>query len=1394
MFSTNFDGFMLIVERILDEEDRHKISNTITSFEQKYKRTVQSSENDTLLLIEFLGKLNEKLGIEKLRRLTSDLNNFLPEEYSFDRSDDGRIYYRVARSTNSNVQTRSFSLHLVASANDTTINAPNRMIEPEPTAHIYRPHREEGSEADTRRSRNNNELQMKLIEGKGRGKELHSDTEERTTAIQKIRAQIVKMREKEDELTRKEDEMKKMDSLNNKIQQSKNSCDRSRECEAFQRARIGVEEENLMQKAHQQLEELQSVIKCSICLETLEDPHIIPDCGHRFCKKCINESMRKGNNQCPECRHIIRTKRHLREDQQSNEMISTFHNLMQILNDNSANKYNFRNPSTCSGASSSNNAATTDDMPHFLEDDRLVKEYSTKNESTFSHTVAARNSSTLSLDHDPPSYTGDHGNVDRFKDINRSNIPRRCVTSSTSADGLTSNFDSSTFDIFQSQVAQAQLDKNNILTSENVSTNRTSIKGMGLNNSKDCEKKRKRAIAESSNKRTKKMISNEERFTRHVEEMRQYIEEHNTSYVAESCPLAKWSHRMRQSYSLLGTGKKPPMFISDNRIEQLNSIHFDWAFKTKEHSPGFSTSRKCLLDLDVVPIIGGPQRAHLDTAYEKANSKQQPMRAYCDTANSKQQPMRAYCDTDCVKQVTGRQIFQFCVKLRSLHKNWRRGGDGGTGILRLASKLDYVKFQVEKGNCYENARKVNMSKTRKKTSQNHETTSHTSTVGSPSKDFEDDRSIKENRTKSVISRSATYHSGTAENESLNDIDCCKYGFGKIQVEHSQYDNRPQLKAGNSCRNLSSHPKMYGIRKRHKSNFAEEYTRLKRHKNKSHIETCNSSINKNVIRTKPQQEDARTLQKRFKKANDNKVLSVYAEAAFDRNVEAMKNYMKKYRTSYVKKRENKSLYNWSYHARNAFISKKAGIVLNERRRKKLDSIGFEWGHMERDVKASSGSSKSTVANTKPAAFFKERGHPTTVSRLNECVSGLGAKPGTNQLDNKSRKGPQLTRFNNAYKRNIAKLRRWNTIPGPLCLNNNTDKNLSNYCSKLRRLYRDRQSGTKEGILKLTDARVEELESLGFDWESRNPILKPDAEGRARTSRAVVLESEVTGRHQKNFKNNYKRRILELRKWKANRDPLCMNFSADRNLTEFCKKIRIKYRDQQSGTKKCISRITDKMIEDLESLGFDWEYGKPYLKLNEEINHGRSLPEEEIRDLDTSIEFVTDLDTLIVGKSQDINFNNAYVRNIAKLRRWNTIPGPMCLNSNTDRNLSKFCSKLRRLYRDRQSGTEEDVLRMTDARVEELESLGFDWESRKPYLKLNEAIIHGISLPAGEEGGLDTTTACDTETPAVDGMGEMGGRSEPKAMNRVEVKDLSKLELSSGIYSGTLSNLGFLPTLE
>ena len=88
------------------------------------------------------------------------------------------------------------------------------------------------------------------------------------------------------------------------------------------------------------------------------------------------------------------------------------------------------------------------------------------------------------------------------------------------------------------------------------------------------------------------------------------------------------------------------------------------------------------------------------------------------------------------------------------------------------------------------------------------------------------------------------------------------------------------------------------------------------------------------------------------------------------------------------------------------------------------------------------------------------------------------------------------------------------------------------------------------------------------------------------------------------------------------------------------------------------------------------------------------------------------------SQEARLKNAYKRNIIKLQNCKADHGSSCLCRSTDTQLSKLCSKLRKEYKDRKRGVEDEIRRMTDERIDELESLGFDWKSRKPYLKLTE----------------------------------------------------------------------------
>jgi hypothetical protein len=67
---------------------------------------------------------------------------------------------------------------------------------------------------------------------------------------------------------------------------------------------------------------LEEEFVCPICLEFCTATHINPDCNHRFCGKCIKESLRKCNKECPSCRVPIPTHRTCRGDPQFDRLVS----------------------------------------------------------------------------------------------------------------------------------------------------------------------------------------------------------------------------------------------------------------------------------------------------------------------------------------------------------------------------------------------------------------------------------------------------------------------------------------------------------------------------------------------------------------------------------------------------------------------------------------------------------------------------------------------------------------------------------------------------------------------------------------------------------------------------------------------------------------------------------------------------------------------------------------------------------------------------------------------------------------------------------------------------------------------------------------------------------------
>ena len=54
-------------------------------------------------------------------------------------------------------------------------------------------------------------------------------------------------------------------------------------------------------------ENITKIVECSICLDTVENPHLTEPCNHVFCGDCIAlwEVSRRGQAECPTCRTQI---------------------------------------------------------------------------------------------------------------------------------------------------------------------------------------------------------------------------------------------------------------------------------------------------------------------------------------------------------------------------------------------------------------------------------------------------------------------------------------------------------------------------------------------------------------------------------------------------------------------------------------------------------------------------------------------------------------------------------------------------------------------------------------------------------------------------------------------------------------------------------------------------------------------------------------------------------------------------------------------------------------------------------------------------------------------------------------------------------------------------------
>ncbi|XWS68674.1 hypothetical protein CRYUN_Cryun04dG0111200 [Craigia yunnanensis] len=74
-----------------------------------------------------------------------------------------------------------------------------------------------------------------------------------------------------------------------------------------------------------ELPEIRKDVQCSICLGIIKKTRTVMECLHRFCRECIDKSMRMGNNECPACRTHCASRRSLRDDPNYDALIAALY-------------------------------------------------------------------------------------------------------------------------------------------------------------------------------------------------------------------------------------------------------------------------------------------------------------------------------------------------------------------------------------------------------------------------------------------------------------------------------------------------------------------------------------------------------------------------------------------------------------------------------------------------------------------------------------------------------------------------------------------------------------------------------------------------------------------------------------------------------------------------------------------------------------------------------------------------------------------------------------------------------------------------------------------------------------------------------------------------------------
>ena len=77
---------------------------------------------------------------------------------------------------------------------------------------------------------------------------------------------------------------------------------------------------------------IEKALQCSICLETMLNPHYTKYCSHKFCKSCLVDLLRledRTQRRCPLCREQFNSLRDMVEDKPFGDVAKAFRSIQQ---------------------------------------------------------------------------------------------------------------------------------------------------------------------------------------------------------------------------------------------------------------------------------------------------------------------------------------------------------------------------------------------------------------------------------------------------------------------------------------------------------------------------------------------------------------------------------------------------------------------------------------------------------------------------------------------------------------------------------------------------------------------------------------------------------------------------------------------------------------------------------------------------------------------------------------------------------------------------------------------------------------------------------------------------------------------------------------------------------